>query len=380
MLNKKKILIFGPQSFKYDYAKVSMHFIAEYLADLGNEVTYVGGSCNFLDLCRYRKSDKMIAAWSRKNRYHKINSNLKEYYFRNIFPSNRKFIFCGAQLESYSWLENSFLNQQFDVFITDVSFLVVLSHKVNAKCKVLRVNDIPGGSKGVSLYVTEKIEKCIKENVFDLFFPAADATLQYVERLGIPHSKNIKIPNGVDLNIFNVNYRNKYKNFKNRAVFIGTFNDWFDVGLVNSVANILTDWKFDIYGFGDVPFFTAKNINYKGPLDFKLIPETLSNYTVGIMPFKNTKHIQSSDPLKFFQYIAAGLGVACTLIDSYVLRMKEYAFFGTSPLDFSQAIINAQNNLEMRNCNDLELFLEENSWSNRLSELSNKIHDSLILG
>ena len=84
--------------------------------------------------------------------------------------------------------------------------------------------------------------------------------------------------------------------------------------------------------------------------------------------------------MKFFQYIAAGLGVACTLIDSYVLRMKEYAFFGTSPLDFSQAIINAQNNLEMRNCNDLELFLEENSWSNRLSELSNKIHDSLILG
>ena len=85
---------------------------------------------------------------------------------------------------------------------------------------------------------------------------------------------------------------------------------------------------------GDIP-----NLRLCGAIPFESVPQTLSQYSVGLIPFAGDSHLLDSiDPLKGLQYMAAGLGIAST--DRGLLReaLGDWACYGNDPASFADAI------------------------------------------
>src|SRR5207253_2165135 len=86
-------------------------------------------------------------------------------------------------------------------------------------------------------------------------------------------------------------------------------------------------------------------------------------YQVGLVPFKEEPLIAMMErPLKFYEYLAAGLGIAATDVGMLKKGMGNWAHYGRTPHAFADAIIRAARDsgqeLQARYA-----FLQNYSWS-----------------
>ena len=82
-------------------------------------------------------------------------------------------------------------------------------------------------------------------------------------------------------------------------------------------------------------------------------------------------------PLKFYEYIAAGLGVACTDLGALRGGMAGWACFGNGPKDFAQAIREARLQASTLSPDDTVKFVQENAWHSRAQAMLERL-DTLL--
>jgi hypothetical protein len=161
-----------------------------------------------------------------------------------------------------------------------------------------------------------------------------------------------------------------------QAVFLGNIDDRVDQELVNQTARLLPDWTFDFYG----PLAAAwqmneANVHYRGPLAYDDISRALPAYSVGLIPFRELGGFMKAveRPLKFYEYISAGLGVACTDVGSMRSGMGGWARFGGTAEEFSHAIEQAQDSAAARSNDERIAFVRDNSWNGILQEMLQRL-------
>lgn len=97
--------------------------------------------------------------------------------------------------------------------------------------------------------------------------------------------------------------------------FVGGISDWVDVGLMAATAEAMPEVNFVLIGpaLTDVGALKAlNNVHLMGPKPYTSLPEYVRIFDVCLIPFKINKLTESVNPIKMFEYLAAGKPVVST--------------------------------------------------------------------
>jgi glycosyltransferase involved in cell wall biosynthesis len=150
--------------------------------------------------------------------------------------------------------------------------------------------------------------------------------------------------------------------------FFGALDTWFDVDLVHRTATELPHYFFALIG----PIYDERvetlrrlpNVRLFGNQPYDLLPAYLRRFDACIIPFKLNAVTQSTDPVKFYEYIAQGKPVVSTRMPELEVY-GEVSYLANSAEEFIRLVDVAviERDPELR---EWRLTLAaENSWSAR---------------
>jgi glycosyltransferase involved in cell wall biosynthesis len=156
--------------------------------------------------------------------------------------------------------------------------------------------------------------------------------------------------------------------------------EWFDVQALGVVA--LAYPECAIHCFGEVlPVVRDKlaaypNIVFKGTLSQAEIAQEAPHYDVALIPFRDSLLTLGVDPLKFYEYVAAGLPVVSSTIHALGSFGEGMVRFASTPQEFVSAV---QDTIDADSL-ELRRYRVESSrrfdWSFRIAEFD-RVLDTL---
>ncbi len=340
MYKPQSILFLSNHSF-FGRLKLGMHYLALGLAEKGYDVHWVPCPATPFDIIGSQRRARLARLlFKRHDRGVAVAPRLTEYTLPALFNPTKKLLHFRWQLHTYApLLPNALKNRSFDVCVFDVSPTVVYLPHIKAGKYVFRIND---PLERQAKCAQELFRKALSDEFASTLCCVSDATAAWVKE-AYPNRKTIVLPNGLALADFPLAGASAARDPKS-ALLTGWFGEWVDFALLDQAAALLPDWRLDVYGFGPVrPKFASPNVRCLGPLAPSAMPSTMASYQVGLIPNKerdgDMRFVEC--PLKFYAYLAAGMGVAATTCGSARNGMGEFAFFGDTPEAYARAIVQA---------------------------------------
>lgn len=359
-------IVLGTHSFVDRGCRVGSQYLAAALAEFGWDVDYIATSSSLLDMWGRQRHARLKRAWSplRSNANVSIANRLTEWTFKAPFPAHKLFLRWRWQFPIFSWfMPEEIRLKQYDLCLAEVTTNLMYLPWIAARKKILRLNDWPPGfAHDLSSAMIAEIERGIKEEVFEEIWAVSRPLVAYAGSL---NAKNeiVLLPNGVtDINSMDCS---SIQRNKDTAVYIGEIGAWFDLELIVQAATLMPDWTFDIYGSGSEKLTNLpSNIRGLGSVNREAVPALLAKYEVGLIPFRDADDRMSyvERPLKFFEYISSGLGVASTDFGALREGMGDLAQYGRTPTAFANAIKSAQRDARARSPDFAGKFADGHSW------------------
>ena len=179
-----------------------------------------------------------------------------------------------------------------------------------------------------------KNKKLIKNN-YDYIEKNADIIFTVSESLCNLFSKNKNtfwISNGVDIEFFNkaINADNVKENIY--IGYVGKIQDRVDFELVEKCLIKYKDVNFEFAG----PILSQKNVinkinnrysnvSFIGDVHYSKLPEVMKKYDICIIPHKVDKFTNSMNPLKLYEYMAAGKIIVTSKIAG-IIETNKYIY------------------------------------------------------
>ena len=245
---------------------------------------------------------------------------------------------------------------------------------------IVKVDDaIYEKAKGIKS-IQRKIEKMINGKTLrnsNYVLVANDETKNIIqEEYGVQSEKISKIPNGVDLSLF----EKATKRNPRKIIFTGAmyFHRGLDV-LLEAVPKIIRevpDAKFVLIGSGTEmknlkqivqEKNLEENIEFKGWIDRKEIPKNVSDAVVGIGPLRLTDVTKGALPIKVLEYMASSLPIIAQkgTLPKEILDDGKNGFFIKNSDELAEKIILLLNNEKIINSMGQKSFemVEKFSWN-----------------
>ncbi|MFN0157267.1 MAG: glycosyltransferase [Bacteroidota bacterium] len=161
------------------------------------------------------------------------------------------------------------------------------------------------------------------------------------------------------------------------AGYVGSVYPWFDFDLLERAARELPGVNFVIIGpqHPDIAGSVEKmkgiaNVLFLGLKPYTLIPAYLHHFTVGLIPFVRNKLTEAVNPVKLYEYSAAGLPTVTTFFSDDLQQFKDLVHVATSADDFIRALPRAiEERSEAGSIARLRAFGRENDWNARAAEV-----------
>jgi GT2 family glycosyltransferase len=144
----------------------------------------------------------------------------------------------------------------------------------------------------------------------------ADLVLVSAKKLWDKHVGNASscmlLPNAVDFNHFSSNANgNKLDKLPRPIIgYYGAIMEWFDAEMVIGAAKARPEWSFVLIGKVDTssvePLRSLPNVFFPGEQPYSQLPGYLHQFDVCLIPFKVTPITESTNPVKFYEYLSAG--------------------------------------------------------------------------
>lgn len=215
----------------------------------------------------------------------------------------------------------------------------------NEKIVIYDCVDDHSAYPGVKREFVKKIEEMLVKRA-DLVFVTAVGLYEDKKHL---NEKIFVIPNGVD-----VEHLKKAQEEKTivpddllavprpRIGYIGAIADWIDLDLISYIAESSPEWSLVLIGpiiaQRNLDFLKkAKNIYFLGRKDLQILPNYLKGLDICLNPFKLNELSKKVNPLKVYEYLAAGKAVISTDMPE-VRKFEGIVKFGYNKEDFIKLI------------------------------------------
>ena len=225
------------------------------------------------------------------------------------------------------------------------------------------MDDFPEFYRGVARALNRRIEGEIADRVDDVLVSSTVLQDKF-SRLGFATEL---LPNG--LQTHPIAPRPECSHTADEPVFgyVGTVGDWFDWSLVIEMARSLPEVRFEIVGPEMAPprKRLPANVHRAGECAGEEVFGRLRGFIAGLIPFKLNQLTAAIDPVKYYEYRAAGLPVIATDFGEMRRRRGEPGVhLVTKGMDFRAVLkgVEVQPPLSAR---ALERFRAENSWQSR---------------
>jgi glycosyltransferase involved in cell wall biosynthesis len=198
------------------------------------------------------------------------------------------------------------------------------------------------------------------------------------------HANFVLTPNGVDFNLFNAALDEKTSipddiiKIKSPVIlYVGAIMEWFDYELVIKIATGNKNWNIVLIGPQTVNpnlFKAHSNIHVLGVKQQSSLPDYLKKSTVCIIPFLVNGLVKGVNPLKLYEYMAAGKPVVSTALpDVERFERKNIVHIGRTHDEFISHLdhlINHSNEELIKQRTDIA---KEFSWENIYKKLFDRI-------
>jgi len=150
------------------------------------------------------------------------------------------------------------------------------------------------------------------------------ASLPLADELRPRHPRVVVAPNGVDVTHFSSVPRPP-RNLQGDAPqivvgFHGTLGEWLDYERIESLAMARPSWRWEFVG--PIRARAARriaalpNVHCLPAAPYEKLPESLARFDVGVIPFLRNRLTDVAHPLKLGEYLAAGIPVVATRLQS----------------------------------------------------------------
>ncbi len=162
--------------------------------------------------------------------------------------------------------------------------------------------------------------------------------------------------------------------------FMGAIASWCDLELLDRLATNFPDCNIILLG----PLYNVQrkqvparsNIHWLGIKDYKDLPAYLQAFDVGIIPFKLSSMIESVNPIKMWEYLAAGLPVVSTAFPE-AQKHRDVVLYSENEAEFMENInIALYEDSPEKQALRLELA-RQNSWKSRARQIISIIENEL---
>lgn len=182
-------------------------------------------------------------------------------------------------------------------------------------------------------------------------------------------AKNIiQVKNGTDFNHFHfLPHSDVLKTIGKPIIgYYGAIAEWFDVNLIETCARKFKDYQFVLIGNvtnTDIPRLKElNNVHLLGEIKYVELPKYVKYFDVCLIPFKITKLIEATNPVKFYEYLSSGKPVVSVMLPELV-PYRDLCYLSQTPAEFCDNIklaLDEKNKAEAR----VELA-RNNSWGHR---------------
>lgn len=192
------------------------------------------------------------------------------------------------------------------------------------------------------------------------------------------------LPNAVDLEFFQneTNISQRLKDLPSPIIgFLGILQDRIDTGILLYLAKNNPEKSIVLAGpiwseFPKNKFKKLKNVHFLGPIPHTEIPSLYNGFDVGIIPYKTNEFIKSTDPMKFYEYIAAKLPIVSTSVAG-LNRFSELIQTASSQKKFNKLVNQAISEGKEKLSQEKIDVLKNNTWQYRVGQMLNLIFDQL---
>lgn len=213
-------------------------------------------------------------------------------------------------------------------------------------------------------------------------FESADLVITTAQRLSESVGKyreNIIIRNGCETEYFST-IPEQGALVKRRPVvgYYGAIAEWFDLDLLIASARAYPEYDFVMIGNSTIDISEAKkipNIKFLGEIIYTKLTSYLKDFDVCLIPFKLIELTLCTNPVKVYEYLAAGKPVVCTAMPE-VKAMGDVVYVAHNQQEFieqvAMAMVDSKNDqLQARR----KAWAREHDWANRAGQLSKALVD-----
>jgi glycosyltransferase involved in cell wall biosynthesis len=369
------VCVLGTHPLEGEGPKVGTQHIAETLAAQGHQVTYVTAPASWVSVFFPKYREKYFRTF----RPTRLNERLLQVTPVNFLPVRVLKRLDGTPVERAAVRLNAAVERtrgrviedaEFDLCIFSAAPTITLLPKIRAKQFLYRMNDLLAGFGGAPSSLIALEQHLLESHPIAEVCTVNEQLATRVQAT-YPHLKVRTVPNGIDLDLFK-NAEPDATLLENRdrnVIYVGSFESWTDVDLVLATAGRLPDHTFHLYGTWNrpVPHRRPPNVRIYGPIRHQAIAAKMKGCSVGLIPSgRQNLERMVEKPLKFYEYLAAGLGVAST---SYGGKdLEPFAVIGDDPVALAEAIRTAKSVPERLGC-EIREALQDRSWGHVVREM-----------
>ena len=188
-----------------------------------------------------------------------------------------------------------------------------------------------------------------------------------------PHKPSFMVPNGCDLNHFRRNILAAPDDISGHngpvITYSGAWANWINRNLVEKIALTYKDSLIAVIGteFGVSVPKHIPNLKYLGYKSYDELPHYLQNSALCIIPFSINPITVATNPIKMYEYLAAGTPVVSTDIPE--ARNIPGVYIGMNEDSFIENIGLILNKNIVFNESEVYSWLEAHTWEKRFEEI-----------
>ena len=162
-----------------------------------------------------------------------------------------------------------------------------------------------------------------------------------------------------------------------RILFVGAVGDHLDFDLLLHCTNSLEGVEFHFFGPVTIDVPAHERLKFYGAVEHAELAARVRQFDCFIMPFKINELVQGVDPVKLYEYINFNKNIICPYY-AEIDRFSEFVSFYRNKDEFVAIIKNILKNNKLKyDSKQRRLFLENNCWAVRTTEVTKLINDHL---